>query len=67
MDGGRDHRVVVAEAVMALFTLDDGIAALAELDWHSPAALLFRAVIADLARDCTALRLDLAAWTPEEE
>lgn len=65
LDRGREQ-AVVEDAVCALFGLDERIAALADVDWNSPAAFVYRTVVADLAAACTTLRIRLAAYSPDE-
>ncbi len=65
VDGGRES-AAAADAARALLGVADRIAALADVEWHSPAALLFRIVVGDIADDCAALRVRLATHVPEE-
>ncbi len=65
LDPGREQ-VAAESAAHALLGLSARVAALADLDWHSPAAALYRASIAAVADECDRLRIRLTAYMPEE-
>ncbi len=65
LDGGRET-AAAEDAAVALLGMADRITALAEVEWHSPAAILFRAVLDGIADDCAELRLRLATYVPDE-
>jgi len=59
-------RAAADEAESALLLLAGRISALADLEWHSPAAAVYRTWIAQLSGDCSALRTRLAAYIPPQ-
>ncbi len=63
---GARERAAADEAAFALLALGARIAALADVDWHSPAAVLYRVSIGALRAECDALRLRLDAYIPPE-
>ncbi len=64
LDQGREQ-LAADSAALALLGLSARVAALADLEWHSPAATAYRASIAALAAQCDGLRIRLAAYMPE--
>ncbi len=59
-------RAAADEAGFALLLLADRISALADVEWRSPAAVLYRTCIARLSADCDALSTRLAAYIPAQ-
>ncbi len=60
------ERAAAEEAGVALVALAARIAALGDVEWHSPAAALYRMSIVALGAQCDALRIRLDAYIPPE-
>jgi hypothetical protein len=62
-----DSWTAAQDAAVAILGLSRRIDALADVEWFSPAAGLYRSTVEAIADDCRQVRVRLASHTPPDE